>query len=129
MTDIPQDEYKFPDEAEDKGLPVDSDDFEIEIEGEEVAVACRFYGRVLGGQHMFFTPFIVAVPSHFRNDSLWPRGVSWRQTSGSVLRVAVQKPFCVLKHSRRDVPLERRPAFVFAFVRSGFVLLKTPEQG
>ena len=32
MPDIPQDEYKFPDEAEDKGLPVDSDDFEIEIE-------------------------------------------------------------------------------------------------
>jgi hypothetical protein len=32
MPDIPQDEYKFPDEIEDKGLPVDSDDFEIEIE-------------------------------------------------------------------------------------------------
>jgi hypothetical protein len=32
MPDIAQDEYKFPDETEDKGLPVDSDDFEIEIE-------------------------------------------------------------------------------------------------
>lgn len=32
MPDIPQDEYKFPDEVEDTSLPVDSDDFEIEIE-------------------------------------------------------------------------------------------------
>jgi hypothetical protein len=32
MPDIPQDEFKFPDEIEDAGLPVDSDDFEIEIE-------------------------------------------------------------------------------------------------
>lgn len=32
MPDIAQDEFKFPDEIEDKGLPVDSDDFEIEIE-------------------------------------------------------------------------------------------------
>lgn len=32
MPDIPQDEFKFPDEIEDAGKPVDSDDFEIEIE-------------------------------------------------------------------------------------------------
>lgn len=32
MPDIPQDEFKFPDEIEDTGKPVDSDDFEIEIE-------------------------------------------------------------------------------------------------
>jgi len=32
MPEIPQDEFKFPDEIEDTGKPVDSDDFEIEIE-------------------------------------------------------------------------------------------------
>jgi hypothetical protein len=32
MAEIQKDEYKFPDELEDAGLPVDTDDFEIEIE-------------------------------------------------------------------------------------------------
>ena len=32
MAEFPQDEFKFPDEIEDTGKPVDSDDFEIEIE-------------------------------------------------------------------------------------------------
>jgi hypothetical protein len=32
MPELPQDEFKFPDEIEDTGKPVDSDDFEIEIE-------------------------------------------------------------------------------------------------
>jgi hypothetical protein len=32
MAEIQKDEYKFPDELEDTGLPVDTDDFEIEIE-------------------------------------------------------------------------------------------------